>query len=84
MVRDLGAMEKYGRTLRGERLSYLSFVGTSDWEDYATLAFTAMQTESLADLDRRLELLNESSRRIEQLLSELIGLLRAGDAAPGR
>ena len=46
---------KYEDALRGERLASFSLIGTSDWEDYASLSFSAAAVELLADVDARLE-----------------------------
>jgi hypothetical protein len=60
--------KKYRRALSGEDFAMFSLIGTEDWEDYASLSFTAMQTEAIVDLEARLEQLVEVVERMDQKL----------------
>ena len=60
--------KKYRRALSGEDFAMFSLIGTEDWEDYASLSFTAMQTEAIVDLEARLERLVEVVERMDKNL----------------
>lgn len=62
---------KYQRALSGERLAAFSLIGTEDWQDFASLAYQAMQLESALDADARLEQISSSLTRIERLLGQI-------------
>ena len=64
---------KYYDSLNGLRWATFSVVGTSDWEDYASLSIRAMQLETLTDLERRVE-------NLEGLLTEIRDILKASQA----
>ncbi len=67
----------------GERLANFSFMGTEDWEDFASLSFTAMQLETISDLDHRVEGLEHSLLRIEGHLVRIAHLLERSGAQTG-
>lgn len=62
---------KYQGAILGDRWASFSIIGTSDWEDYASLSIAAMQLETSTDLDERLE-------RIEGLLNRIATQLEGG------
>lgn len=62
---------KYRKALAGERLAVFSIMGTEDWEDFASLSFLAMQVETITDLDRRVENLEQTMLRIESHLERI-------------
>lgn len=69
---------KYQRALEGDRLAAFSIVGTQDWEDFADVSFTAMQAESLADIDMRLEALTAAVGHLDRRLLQIVELLESG------
>lgn len=75
MVDELAKTRKYSLPLSGERFAFFSFWGTEDWEDYASLALTAMQLETSLDLDHRVERLGERVAGIEKHLARIVELL---------
>ena len=77
MVDSLAEVRKYRLALDGERLAYASFMGSSDWEDYASLSFTAMQAEALTDIDMRLEALTAAVVHVDRRLARIVELLEA-------
>lgn len=84
MVDALGSKApKWRRALSGERLANFSFMGTEDWEDFASLSFTAMQLETISDLDHRVEGLAQSLLRIEGHLVRIAQLLERSEAQTG-
>ena len=66
---------KYRKDLAGERLAVFSIIGTEDWEDFASLSFLAMQVETITDLDRRVENLEQTMLRIESHLERIAAVL---------
>lgn len=62
---------KYQAVIGGDRWASVSIIGTSDWEDYASLSIAAMQLETSTDLDEPLE-------RIEGLLHRIATQLEGG------
>lgn len=82
MVDALAEARKYRIALEGDRLAYFSIIGTESWEDYASLSFAAMRTETLVDIDIRLDSLTEMMTRVDANLERIALLLEAGLANP--
>lgn len=55
LLNNLTATKKYKRAISGGEFALFSFIGTNDWEDYASLSIDALQLLTLAQINENLE-----------------------------
>jgi hypothetical protein len=79
MIDQLSLQRKYRLAMSGERYAFLSLWGTEDWEDYASLAISAMTLEAILDVDQRLESMADSLSLVADRINVLIDRLQASE-----
>lgn len=55
LLSNLAETKKYKRAITGGEFALFSFIGTNDWEDYASLSIDALQLLTLAQINNNLE-----------------------------
>jgi len=55
LVNQLAGGKKYARALKKGQFATFSFIGTEDWEDYASLSIRALQLLAVTRIDENLE-----------------------------
>jgi hypothetical protein len=54
LVKNLTAMNKYSKAIKHGEVAAFSFIGTDDWEDYASLSVNARNALTMANISRDL------------------------------
>jgi hypothetical protein len=55
LINELAKNRKYAKSIKEGDFTTFSFVGTSDWEDYASLSLQALNLLAIARIDENLE-----------------------------
>jgi hypothetical protein len=55
LVQNLSGASKYAKAVKQGEFAAFSFIGTNDWEDYASLSINALNALSLANISSELE-----------------------------
>ena len=58
LVNQLASTKKYNRAIKSGDFATFSFIGTKDWEDYASLSVQALTLLTLTNIDKNLEEIN--------------------------
>ena len=55
LISELAKSRKYGKAIKEGDFTTFSFVGTNDWEDYASLSISALNALAIARIDENLD-----------------------------
>jgi hypothetical protein len=55
LINELSSAKKYRKAIKGGQFALFTIMGTSDWEDYASLSLQSLQLLTLANIDDNLE-----------------------------
>lgn len=55
LINNLTYAKKYRKAIKGGQFATFTIMGTSDWEDYASLTLQSLQLLTLANIDDNLE-----------------------------
>lgn len=55
LINELSSVKKYRKAIKGGQFALFTIMGTSDWEDYASLSLQSLQLLTLANIDDNLE-----------------------------